>query len=84
MTAGEWVQILCAATFPLLVVAVAADRIFTQKGTGYRIIQYVGAVTFMPGLVLLTMAGLVDGPAAAALIGVFIGYLFFSSFGKNN
>ena len=78
MTAGEWVQIICASAFPIAIVGLFIERRLAGRGIGVRAIQFIAASTFLPGVIILAINGKIDGATAAALVGAFVGYLFAS------
>ena len=76
MTGIEIVQIISAAVFPIIIIAIVVNRICTKKGIGVRVVQFVAAGTLLPGIVILASMGKIGGETTAALIGTFVGYLF--------
>lgn len=72
----QCIQILSAAVFPLVVIAVAINRWRNKKGIGVRVVQFTAAAMVVPGVVILATGGWIGGETSAALIGAFIGYLF--------
>jgi hypothetical protein len=76
MSSNEWIQGICAATFPISVAGIILERIISGRGIGVRAIQFLAAAMVIPGIIILVFAGKLDGSTAAALVGAFIGYLF--------
>lgn len=76
MTAGEFVEIVLALGIALLPITVLVERLIRKKGIGVRTIQFTGAATLTPAVILLGLKGLLDGATIAALVGAFVGYVF--------
>lgn len=76
MTAEQGLELVLAIGIALLPIAVLAERLISKKGIGVRAIQFTGAATLTPGIILLGMRGLLDGATISALVGAFVGYLF--------
>jgi len=45
-------------------------------GIGVRGIQFIAAISFMPGIIILALADKIDASTIATLIGALIGYIF--------
>jgi hypothetical protein len=54
---------------------VIVHRLVSKKGVGVRVIQFVGAASIVPGVVILALADKLDS-TNAAILGAFAGYLF--------
>jgi hypothetical protein len=75
LTAVEWTQVFLAVAIPLSILGVIVHRLVSKKGVGVRVIQFVGASSLVPGVVILALADKLDS-TNAAIFGAFAGYLF--------
>jgi hypothetical protein len=76
MVADEWVKLIAAGSVPLTVLALIVNRIWTGKGIGVRVIQFLAVAAFASIIVIVALEKVIDGSAVAALIGTLVGYLF--------
>jgi hypothetical protein len=72
------VDILLASTFPLALIAVIWNRAQLKRGIAVRTIQFVGVALIVPAATILSLHGLLQGEAVAAIFGTTIGYLLAS------
>lgn len=57
------------------VVFVVAERLISKRGLDLRAIQFLALLMFAPLIFVLAMERILDGSAAAALIGAIAGFL---------
>jgi hypothetical protein len=58
------------------VIGAVVHRVKREMGFGFRFIQVLAIVEIIPGVILLAAIGVLQSEAAAALIGVSLGYVF--------
>lgn len=75
MTMIEIVQVVLAATMPVVVVGVIIERLVSGRGMGARMIQFLAVGLLIPATAILSLQKMIDGGATAAIIGSMIGYL---------
>jgi hypothetical protein len=75
-TAKDWVELVAATAIPIGIIAVAWNRIATNKGLSVRAIQFLCLSIFVPLILILGLERILDGSAIGALLGALIGYLF--------
>lgn len=76
MNPAPCVELVLAAGVVVIPLAVLVERLIRKRGIGVRAIQFTGAATLTPAVILLGLRGLLDGATIAALVGAFVGYAF--------
>jgi hypothetical protein len=77
MTFTQWIVLLCALTLPIAVSGLAVNRLVLGRSYGVRAIQFVGASSVVPGVIILALMDKLDA-TTITLLGAFIGYLFYN------
>lgn len=75
------IEIIAALTMVVTAVGIGINRCLKNKegkvkGIGVRVIQYMAMGTIIPTILILSLEGILDGSATAALLGAIAGYLF--------
>jgi hypothetical protein len=81
-TAIFWIEIICALTIPISVVAVVWHRVTRDMGMGYRALQFLAIGVVVPAVIILALEGKLAGEAVAAIIGGVVAYLFTATKGS--
>jgi len=82
VTARDWVEVILALAIIINPIALLIYRSKAKRadgksfGLGVRVVQYTGATTLPPMVIILALEGLIDSSTVAALVGAFVGYLF--------
>ena len=81
MTYIHWIEIIAALTMLATVIGIGINRCLKNadgkvKGIGVRVIQYMAMGAIIPTVLILSLEGVLDGSATAALLGAIAGYLF--------
>jgi hypothetical protein len=71
-----WIELICAVTVPVGLLAIIINRIWLRKSLTVRTIQLVSLIVVLPLMTILSLEKILDGSAIAALLGALVGYLF--------
>lgn len=74
--------IVLLAALTLFVIVWERHKHPKPKGIGARVIQLFAVVVLIPSIVLLSLAGKLEGQATATLLGTIVGYVL-SGIGKD-
>jgi hypothetical protein len=77
MTFTQWIVVFCALTWLIAVSGLAVNRHLLGRGYGVRAIQFIGASSVVPGIVILALMDKLDA-TTTTLLSAFIGSLFYS------
>jgi len=75
---ATWLDVAIASAFPLALIAVIWNRVQLKRGIGVRAIQFVGVAMIVPAATILSLRGVLQGEAVAAIFGTTVGYLLAS------
>ncbi len=81
MTHIHWIEIIAALTMLATAIGIGINRCRKNKegkvkGIGVRVIQFMALGALIPAILILALEHVLDGSAAAALLGTLAGYLF--------
>tara|TARA_R110002124_G_scaffold99593_6_gene245745 strand:+ start:751 stop:1017 length:267 start_codon:yes stop_codon:yes gene_type:complete len=71
----ELLELILGAAVLLVPALVLFERLIARKGIGVRSIQYIAVGTVVPVVALLSLRGMMQGEAVAAILAGLVGYL---------
>ena len=71
----ELLELILGAAVLLVPALVLFERLIARKGIGVRSIQYIAVGTVVPVVALLSVRGMMQGEAVAAILAGLVGYL---------
>jgi hypothetical protein len=61
MNIKDIIEIIAASSLPIGILAIVWHRAKTGKGLGVRVIQIIGVILIIPGIVILSLEKILDG-----------------------
>ena len=77
-TPGTWLDVTISSAIPLALIAVIWNRAQLKRGIAVRAIQFIGVAMIVSAATILSLHGLLQGEAVAAIFGTTVGYLLAS------
>ncbi len=75
MDTKQYIEVAAIGIMALSVVLVIAERSYSKRGIGVRVIQFLAVCFVVPAVLILSLERHLSNETTAALLGALIGYL---------